>query len=280
MTMQGHLNTKIRKGTIARVFKSLSRTVTCIVELPALICVIPRGRDLTPPCLDYHTWYCIPWVNCPSYPQVPYVLDAHDKWYINCDYLWISSPYITPTWSTPIPERLKALAQLNTLSKGILALELGLQNDEGIRKQRRVPSHEQSRGLECKSRCKNSWARFSPRAPYVKRAAWMLLREKGNTPRMFVSIALERRVPHLNFSHGLHQQGCWNFFLWGQDYLLLHEITTGASRTSDEPPIDQEHRTGVRADQAHRARLIARSITSLGCLSLVKSLFGLFCFFE
>ena len=42
------------------------------------------------------------------------------------------------------------------LSEGILALELGLRNDEGTRKQRRVPSHKQSRGLECKSRCKNS----------------------------------------------------------------------------------------------------------------------------
>ena len=52
-------------------------------------------------------------------------------------------------------------------------------------------------------------------------------------------------------------------------------------KPSDEPPTDQEHRPGVRADQAHRARLIARSITSLGCLSLVKSVFGLVvCFFE
>ena len=42
-------------------------------------------------------------------------------------------------------------------------------------------------------------------------------------------------------------------------------------KPSDEPPIDQEHRPGVRADQAHRARLIARSIISYGCLSLVKS---------
>ena len=41
----------------------------------------------------------------------------------------------------------------------------------------------------------------------------------------------------------------------------------------DEPPTDQEHRPGDRADEAHRARLIARSIISFGCLSLVKSVF-------
>ena len=46
-------------------------------------------------------------------------------------------------------------------------------------------------------------------------------------------------------------------------------------KPSDEPPTDQEHRPGVRTDQAHRARLIARSITSIGCLSLVKPVLGL-----
>ena len=52
-------------------------------------------------------------------------------------------------------------------------------------------------------------------------------------------------------------------------------------KPSDKLPTGQEHRPGVRADQAHRARLIARSITSLGCLSLVKSGFGfVVCSFE
>ena len=52
-------------------------------------------------------------------------------------------------------------------------------------------------------------------------------------------------------------------------------------KPSDEPPTGQEHRPGVRSDQARRARLIARSITSLGCLSLVKSVFGfVVCSFE
>ena len=36
------------------VFESLSRTATCTRELSAFICVIPRGTDLIPPCLDYH----------------------------------------------------------------------------------------------------------------------------------------------------------------------------------------------------------------------------------
>ena len=52
-------------------------------------------------------------------------------------------------------------------------------------------------------------------------------------------------------------------------------------KPSDEPPTDQEHRPGDRADQAHSARLIATSIISFGCLSLVKSGFVfVYCFFE
>ena len=50
-------------------------------------------------------------------------------------------------------------------------------------------------------------------------------------------------------------------------------------KPSDEPPTDQEHRLGDRADQAHRAQLIARSIVSFGCLSLVQSVFVfVYCF--
>ena len=49
----------------------------------------------------------------------------------------------------------------------------------------------------------------------------------------------------------------------------------------DEPPIDQEQTPEDRAGQAHRAQLIARSINSFGCLSLVKSVFVfVYCFFE
>ena len=52
-------------------------------------------------------------------------------------------------------------------------------------------------------------------------------------------------------------------------------------KASDEPPIDQEHRPGDRADEAHHARLLARSIIFFGCLSLVKSVFVcVYCFFR
>ena len=50
-------------------------------------------------------------------------------------------------------------------------------------------------------------------------------------------------------------------------------------KPSDEPPIDQEHRPGDQADQPHRAQLIARSIISFDCLSLVKSFFVFVYFF-
>ena len=45
-------------------------------------------------------------------------------------------------------------------------------------------------------------------------------------------------------------------------------------KLSDEPPTDQEHRPGDRADQAHRVQLTARSI-SFASLSDVLSLVGL-----
>ena len=149
------------------------------------------------------------------------------------------------------------------------------------RKQRRATPIGPPRGLECKSRCKNSRARlFSPRAPHVKRAAWVLLREKGVTPRMFVSMAfLGTTCSPFDFSHGAasSREGCWNFVSEDKTVYytkLLLERAEKTEKPSDEPPTDQEHRPGVRADQAHRARLIARSIICLGCLSLVKSAFS------
>ena len=36
--------------------ESISRAVTCTGELSVLIRVIPRGKRLNTPCLDYHTW--------------------------------------------------------------------------------------------------------------------------------------------------------------------------------------------------------------------------------
>ena len=153
----------------------------------------------------------------------------------------------------------------------------------GHRAQRRATPHEQPRGLERKSKCKSSRSRFSPRALHIKRAAWVLLREKGITPRMFESMALERCVLQLDFSQGLHR-GCWIFFLRTRLCTVRNYYWSERNKTekpSDEQPTDEEHRPGDRADQAHRARLIARSIISFGCLSLVKSVFVfVFCFFE
>ena len=61
---------------------------------------------------------------------------------------------------------------------------------------------------------------------------------------------------------------------------LILERAEQDGKPFDEPPTDQEHRPGVRVDQAHRAQLIARSIISSDCLSLVKSVFVfVVCFF-
>ena len=80
---------------------------------------------------------------------------------------------------------------------------------------------------------------------------------------------------------------CWVFFLrtrlrtvrnycWSERFIARNK----KEKPSDEPPTDQEHRPGDRADQAHRAQLIARSIISFDCLSLVKSVFVFaYCFF-
>ena len=81
-------------------------------------------------------------------------------------------------------------------------------------------------------------------------------------------------------------KGCWNFwkrlcavrnYYWSERFVARNKT----EKPSDEPPTDQEHRPGDRADQAHRAQLIARSIISFGCLSLVKSGFVfVYCFFS
>ena len=81
---------------------------------------------------------------------------------------------------------------------------------------------------------------------------------------------------------------CWIFFLrkiicavrnyyWSERRFIARNKK---EKPPDEPPTDKEHRPGDRADQAHRARLIASSIISFGCLSLVKSVFVfVYCFF-
>ena len=126
-----------------------------------------------------------------------------------------------------------------------------------------------------------------PTRPLGRRAA-VLLWEKGITPRMFESRVLERRVPHLDFSQGLHQQSKGMLDFLSEENTRLCTVRNyywseqnKTEKPSDEPPTNQEHRPGVRADQAHRARLIARSTISFGCLSLVKSIFVfVFCFFN
>ena len=80
------------------------------------------------------------------------------------------------------------------------------------------------------------------------------------------------------------RRGYWIFFLrtrlcTARNYYWSERNKT--EKPSDEPPTDQEHRPGVRAGQTHRARLIARSTISFGCLSLVKSVFvSVSCFFQ
>ena len=86
-------------------------------------------------------------------------------------------------------------------------------------------------------------------------------------------------------------KGCWTFFLrkslcavrnyyWSERLIRLI-ARNKTEKPSNEPPTDQEHRPGDRAGQAHRALLIAKSIISFGCLSLVKSVFVfVHCFFE
>ena len=71
-----------------------------------------------------------------------------------------------------------------------------------------------------------------------------------------------------------------DYILYGNYYWSERFIARNKTeRPCDEPPTDQEHRRGDRADQAHRAQLIARSIISFGCLSLVKSVFVfVYCF--
>ena len=79
---------------------------------------------------------------------------------------------------------------------------------------------------------------------------------------------------------------CWIFFLWKRlcavrnyywsEWVIARNKT---EKPSNEPPTDQEHRPGDRADQAHRAQLIVRSIISFGCLSLVKSVLVFVCCF-
>ena len=85
--------------------------------------------------------------------------------------------------------------------------------------------------------------------------------------------SLERRAVHFDFSHGAASSGMLEFlFLRTRLYTARSYYWSEQNETekpSDEPPTDREDRPGARADQAHRARMIARSTICDGCLSLV-----------
>ena len=49
---------------------------------------------------------------------------------------------------------------------------------------------------------------------------------------------------------------------WNEQFIAGNKT----EKLSDEPPTNQKHRPGDRADQAHRAQLFARSIISFDCL--------------
>ena len=79
-------------------------------------------------------------------------------------------------------------------------------------------------------------------------------------------------------------KGCWICFgreihfctvrsFWREHFIVGNKT----EKSSDEPPIDQEHRPGDRADQAHRVQLTARSIISLDCLIDWWNRFSIFC---
>ena len=152
--------------------------------------------------------------------------------------------------------------------------------EERDRKQRRATPIEPPRGLQCKAGVKTREHdscrehRLSREPPGYSFGKRVLLPECScRWP------SLERRALHFDFFHGAasSREGCWILFLRTRlcstrNYSWSEQNKT--EKPSDEPPTDQEHRSGVRADQAHRARLIARSTICFGCFSLVKSVFG------
>ena len=54
---------------------------------------------------------------------------------------------------------------------------------------------------------------------------------------------------------------CTKLLDWSEQFIAGNKT----EKSSDEPPTDQEHRPGDRADQAHCVQLIATSI-SFACL--------------
>ena len=158
----------------------------------------------------------------------------------------------------------------------------------GSRKQRRVPPHEQPRVLNVKSGVKTR-EHDSRREHCISREPPGYFFEE----RVFLPECSSRwswsdvSSTWTLFLGAASTKGCWTFFLrtrlctvrnyyWSERFIARNKT----EKPSDEPPTDQEHRSGDRADQAHRAQLIARSIISFGCLLLANSvLVFVYCFF-
>ena len=145
--------------------------------------------------------------------------------------------------------------------------------NEGTRRQR-LPQHEQPRDLEYKagvktrehdSRREHRMSREPPGYYFGKRVLFPECSCRWPS--------LERRAVHFDFSYGAASTGMLEFlFLRTRLYTARSYYWSEQNETekpSDEPPTDQEHRPGARADQAHRARMIARSTICYGYLSLV-----------
>ena len=90
------------------MFESLSRAVTCTRELISIYMCYSQGDGINTSLsrLSYLVLYTVVhlYLVFVRY-RVPYVLDAHDEWYINYVYLYISNSYVDPNInSTPVPE--------------------------------------------------------------------------------------------------------------------------------------------------------------------------------
>ena len=115
------------------LFEWLSRTVTCTRELISIYMCYSQGEGLNTSLskLSYLVLYTVVQllssclvVHLSLYLVsvrylVPYVLDAHDEWYINYVYLRISSLYVNPNINSTPVTGIRAPAHLNTLSEGI-----------------------------------------------------------------------------------------------------------------------------------------------------------------
>ena len=131
----------------------------------------------------------------------------------------------------------------NTLSGGILDCPRARTSEctRGQGKQRRIPPHEQPRGLERNSRCKNSRARFSPerclsREPPGYYFGKMLLLPECSSRRLWSNV-FSTWIPFRGCTNG----GCWTFLVrkrhctvrnyWSEQFITGNKT----EKPSDEP---------------------------------------------